>query len=322
MARRTMPRHDTLEQAVALAMHAPSVHNTQPWRWRIAGAGVDLYADPSVALPATDPDRRDLLLSCGIALHHLLAALAAQGYHAKAQRLPKVFDPHHVAHIDIGERCIPTPEDLALEAAIMQRRTDRRRFSARPVPAEYLHEFAGRAARHGVVLHEIPVGVPRARLADAMRAAARHHGEGPDYRLELATWSGLRAAEDGVPSSNAVPPQQGDDEIPSRTFAGGSLRQPAGADGADAASLIVLGTAGDDRLSRLRAGEATSEVLLDATRLGLATCPITEPLEIADIRAALRRDILNDELFPQIVLRVGWSVPGAEHLPQTPRRPV
>ncbi|MDT7613701.1 MAG: hypothetical protein QOF00_1148, partial [Pseudonocardiales bacterium] len=67
-----------LAAAVTRALCAPSVHNTQPWRWRIRTAAAELHADPRRQLDATGPDRRDLVISCGAALHHLQVALAAR----------------------------------------------------------------------------------------------------------------------------------------------------------------------------------------------------------------------------------------------------
>lgn len=55
-----------LVAAVERALRAPSVHNTQPGLWRIGDSSVDLYADWRRHLISTDPDRRDLLLSCRV----------------------------------------------------------------------------------------------------------------------------------------------------------------------------------------------------------------------------------------------------------------
>ena len=94
--------------------------------------------------------------------------------------------------------------------------------------------------------------------------------------------------------------------IPGRLFAGPALTQPAEATAAeDNAVVVALGTATDDLLARLRAGEATSMVLLTATALGLSSCPVTEPLEIAETRDEVRSDVFGDNEFPQMLLRVG-----------------
>ena len=84
--------------------------------------------------------------------------------------------------------------------------------------------------------------------------------------------------------------------------------------------VLGLGTEEDDGLARLRAGEATSVVLLTATALGLASCPVTEPLEIAETRASVRADVFGDRHFPQMLVRVGWAPVNADPLPPTPRR--
>ena len=56
--------------------------------------------------------------------------------------------------------------------------------------------------------------------------------------------------------------------------------------------------------------------------IGLATDPISQPLELPDTRAELRVTCLGGELEPQIVLRVGWAPMSAAPLPSTGRRPV
>jgi len=81
--------------AIALASRAPSTHNTQPWICRLGATSLHLYADLTRWLPATDPDRRDLILSCGAMLHHLEVALASLGVDVTIHRLPNPADPDH-----------------------------------------------------------------------------------------------------------------------------------------------------------------------------------------------------------------------------------
>jgi nitroreductase len=103
-------------------------------------------------------------------------------------------------------------------------------------------------------------------------------------------------------------------------FAGPGLQPSGVAPADDNAAVLALGTEKDDRLAQLRAGEATSVVLLTATAMGLACCPITEPLEISETRDEVRADVFGDSGYPQMLLRVGWAPINADPLPSTPRR--
>jgi nitroreductase len=122
-----------------------------------------------------------------------------------------------------------------------------------------------------------------------------------------------------VPARN-IPESDPAATVPGRLFAATALAQPPGVSSQDGALVLALGTAADGTVDRLRAGEAVSLVLLTATALGLASCPISEPLEIAKTREALREDVFGDEQFPQMLVRVGWAAVNADPLPATPRR--
>ncbi|HLR98506.1 MAG TPA: NAD(P)H nitroreductase [Mycolicibacillus parakoreensis] len=281
MARQTVPRSaetpdtTTVGTALRLAMRAPSVHNSQPWRWRVLDSGdhrrVQLWADEARRPPHADPEGRDLVLSCGTALHHAVVAFAALGWRATVVRLP---DPAHPALLAVLEicRCRVEHVDVMLAAAIPRRRTDRRPYSDWPVAPGDLALMAARAARAGVTVRTT--------------AAADH-----------------RAAPPGRLCAGATPAQPGSDA----------------AEG-DHAVLLALGTATDDPMAWIRAGEAASVVVLTATALGLAGCPMTEPLKLASTRDAVRAEVFDDDAHPQMLLRIGWAPVNADPLPATPRR--
>ena len=286
---------DTLRAVLTLATQAPSVHNSQPWQWRAGPDGLHLYADPSRHLPNTDPDRRDLLVSCGAVLHHCTVALAALGWGAKIRRFPNPADRDHLALIEMHPQRAGEL-DITLAAAIARRRTDRRNYSSWPVPGGDIALMGARAARAGVMLRQLDL-LPHLSAIIAQSVA-------------------------GVPAHN-TPVFDPHAMVPTRVFAGPALAQPAHTPPRDDnAVLIALGTETDDDLARLRAGEATSLVLLSATAMGLATCPVTEPLEIAETREAVRADVFGTSGYPQMMLRVGWAAVNADPLPATPRRPV
>jgi nitroreductase len=309
----------SVRSAIELASHAPSVHNTQPWHWTIGRRVVHLNADRHRRLPATDADGRDLTVSCGAALHHVGVALAAAGIRTTVHRIPDPAEPERLATLELKPGTA-SEGDLEMAAAITRRRSDRRPFGDRPIPEETWLQVQNAAIGQGAILR--PVVGPRARsaLLEAIRQAAALQQDVPGYTTELASWSGHHAGDDGVPAANLVRNSAaGAAGAPAaRRFAPGDI-DPVPARRADGAMLAVLGTASDDTLSQLRAGEALSSVLLTATTLGLASCPLSQPLEIGSTRHILRDHVLEGSLSPQLVLRLGWP-PVKRSLPATPRR--
>jgi nitroreductase len=304
--------------AIALASRAPSTHNTQPWICRLGATSLHLYADPTRSLPATDPDGRDLIMSCGAMLHHLEVALASLGVDVTVHRLPNPADPDHLAALELRPGRL---DDSAIQeaAALLRRRTDRRPFANFPIPDQHLDRLIRCASDRGVVLRTIDPDVQGEALRALLRDAADIQEEDPAYQHELALWTGRAVNDDGIPEANLLG-QTGRAWNGSRNFPHGQIEIPIGA-APDQATFLVLGTASDDRLSQLRAGEALSAVLLRATGMGLSSCPLTQPLEVAATRLRLREEILGGTASPQLVLRLGWPQSGLP-LPITPRRPV
>src|SRR5215212_1628937 len=292
------PDRETVHTALALATRAPSIHNSQPWRWRVGTETLHLDADRDKHLPNTDPDSRDLLLSCGACLHHAVTALAALGWDCKVHRFPNPAEPDHLAAIEVHPQ--PATElDVALAAAIPKRRTDRRLYSDWRVPQSDIALMGARAARMGVMLRQV-ASLPN--LQQIVARAVWQHVKDHDYLSELSTWSGRHAAVAGV-SARSTPKSYAGASVPGRFFAGPALAQTDVSPSDDAAVVLALGTKDDSPLARLRAGEATSIALLTATAAGLSSCPVTEPLEIAETRAAVQEDVFGDTGFPQMLLR-------------------
>ena len=69
---------------IEMAGRAPSVHNTQPWRFEVGEQAIELYADTSRQL-LEDPAGREMLISCGAALYGLRLGIRSLGYLAEAE---------------------------------------------------------------------------------------------------------------------------------------------------------------------------------------------------------------------------------------------
>jgi len=101
---------DDIAGLVATAARAPSVHNSQPWQFRVRGTDLELHADPRRMLPQVDPDGREMLISCGAALYGLRLGLRRLGYRAEVEVLPDPAQPGLLARVSPGarERTAPT----------------------------------------------------------------------------------------------------------------------------------------------------------------------------------------------------------------------
>lgn len=313
-----LPNSETIHTALSLATRAPSINDSQPWLWRVDAQSLHLYADPHRSGLDTDEESRGALLSCGASLHHCVVALAALGWRANVQRLPDAGDPAHLAALELYRRPA-SALDVALAVAIPRRRSDWRPYSSWPVSAADMALIGARAARVGVTTRRVE-SLPE--LQHVVSQAVWRHARDYDCGGESTTRTGRYAALTDGSHWNATKSDAAGSMV-APPFADSAVALPSVADsGGDNAVVLALGTPDDSRLAWLRAGEATSLVLLSATAQGLASCPVAEPLETAEAREILQNNLFDVVGFPQMLLRIGWPPVDADPLPSPPRRPL
>ncbi|MER6972853.1 hypothetical protein ABT304_17460 [Nocardioides sp. NPDC000445] len=312
-----LPNDATLRAIIELACRAPSVHNTQPWAWAVRDTMLLLRADPHRKLLHADPNERDLVMSCGAALHELVVAAAGMGWACTVHRTPENGRTDLLAVVTFSPR-EPDVADLGRLAALEQRHTDRRQVSSWPVPRERLDHLAGLVRDHAVVATTIPDHL-RPVVVSALENARAHQSTDEAYLAELYSWT-RGGTEDGIPESSLL--AAGSDPASYTRFPSGTLADSHDEAGPSAEEWLVLTTASDDPLSWLRAGEALDAIWLSCTTSGLALVPYTQPIEIGSTRRTLQHDLLGDNSCPQVLVRIGWPQRAYQPLPPTPRRPV
>ncbi|WDZ87699.1 Acg family FMN-binding oxidoreductase [Micromonospora cathayae] len=306
---------EQLRAAAADAVRAPSLHNTQPWRFRLRDGGIELAVDPTRRLPATDPSGWGVRLSGGAALHNLRLALAAAGTPASVRLRPYPGEPDVLARLvpDLPRR--PTPTELSLHAAVPRRFSNRRPFWPDPVPADVRWRL-GEAARAEQCWLELVIGTSAVNaFAEIARSAHRVLERDPAYRAERIAWTRAAPADDGVPAAAGGPQSEPQDLLPARGF--GGLDRPPGRDFEPEPLVAVLISAGNTATDQIVAGQALQRVLLTATDAGLAVSMLSQPIEVPGAREQLRLS-LGRFGTPQMVLRIGYGQPGRA----TPRRAV
>ena len=318
-------------QVVGAATKAPSIHNTQPWRFTATAGQLDVFFDPARALPVLDPSGRQQVISCGVAIEFAVVALAAAGRLSEVELLPDGADRDHLATLRLVGPIEATALDGELAAAIDQRHTVRDPFQPRDVPAQFLDRLQAEAGAFGTWFK--PVTRSEEEVATIFlidRAEEMEQGD-PAYLAELQRW--LRtdpAAVDGVPVE-AVPsgdPHQRPSNWTIRDFVVGSRPQEAAPTHDPEApppeverpTVVLMGTDGDDRYDWLQAGRALGRVLLLATSAGIAASPLTQALDWPATRTRLRSR-LSLIGHPQMLLRMGYPQESAP-VATSGRRPV
>ncbi|MEU4558883.1 nitroreductase [Actinoplanes sp. NPDC023936] len=307
-----------LVEAATMGGYAPSICNTQPWRWRLTAGTLELRLAPERILRVTDPEARLATLSCGAALHHAHVALRAQGWHATVTREPHDA-PDVLARLRITEREAADPASLESLRVIPLRHTDRRPIIGTPVDPADLAAVVAAIRAHDTDLHTLrPDQIIE--LAAAVDHAQRSEAADPAWQAELAAWAGgTRPSGSGVPDAT-IPDRATPTTVPSRDFGHhGALPVSGGHD--TAAVFVMLYGRGDDPVDWLRAGEALSAGWLTATGHGVCVVPYSAPIEVIASRQAMRAMIASVG-HPYLLLRLGRPDPAATLAPHAPRLPV
>lgn len=315
-----VPDRAVVTALLEAATRAPSVHNSQPWLWEYDGRQLHLMADWSRQLRYGDPDGRDLLISCGAALHHAVVAAAALGWRATVRRLPRDPDEAILATLNLDE---DHPSDAAATAlqAIHERRTDRRTPSGDRVPNAKVEALVRAATTHGALALVLPDDASDD-LRDLMLLAAVMQHSSDDYLRELGAWT-HSTADDGVPDSSMIyRPGVTTPSGAGTRFPSGRLLDLGEPERTPRQAWLLLGTSSDDTRSRLRAGEALSALMLLACLQGLAVVPYTQPIEVDATRTGLERALLRGSANLQVIVRVAVPLQGQPAIRKTRRRPV
>ena len=302
-----------LRRASGAGIRAPSLHNSQPWRFRLREGAIEVLVDPARQLPVADRGGWAARLACGAAVYNARLDLAAHGRPAQVLLHPDPAEPDLVARLTPGVERPPTYPEQDLYAAVPRRYSNRAPFWPDPVPADVRVRLT-EAARSEAAWLDLLVGMTAlAGFAEIAQSADRVLRRDTHYQAEMTGWTHADTAPDGIPVTAGAPLTEPQDLLPQRAFS--DRRRAPGRDYEPEPLIGILGVPGDRPIDQSIAGQAMQKVLLTATATGLATSIISQPIEVPAARDQLRR-ALSRSGYPQIALRFGYGTPGHP----TPRR--
>lgn len=300
---------------VNAAATAPSMHNTQPWRFEVCGRVVDVILDEERSLPAEDRAGRMILIGLGAATFNLRVAAAMLGYETTFATHPDPDRPEIVTRVFLGGRQSPMPPLGSLYGELRRRHTYRGPLLAMDIPQQVLSLISTAARIEGSDLFWLEPS-STSELIQILREADELDLHDEDRLTERGRWIGGDRSEDGVPERALGP-------LPARPAAFRNLS--AGFDDQSRSTGVfeveprigVLSTGMDRPSEWIRAGMALQHVLLTATSYDLAASFLNQALEYVDLRS-LVQDLVGKTARPQMVIRIGYpAMPGTA----TPRRP-
>ena len=296
-----------LRRAAAAAVRAPSMHNSQPWAFRLRDGAIEVLADPGRQLTVADGGGWALRLALGAATFNARLALAWAGTPAEVRLLPDGDVPDVAARLTPAPHRPPTYTERDLYAAVEHRYSNRLPFWPDPVPADVRVRLIEAARVEGAWLDLLVGMTALSGFSEIAHSADRVLRRDSRYQAELVAWTDTASESEGIPVAAAATVPEAQDLLPQRAF-GGRRRAP-GRDYEPEPLVAVLGTAGDRKRDQLMAGQALQHVLLTATDAGLSSSMISQPIEVAPARDQLRRSLGRSGL-PQMALRIGYGQPG------------
>lgn len=304
-----------LRRAATAGIRAPSLHNTQPWLFRLRDGGIEILADSARQLAVADRTGWAVRLACGAAVYNARLALAALGTPAQVTLRPEHTEPDLIARLTPAPERPATYAEHDLFTAIGHRHSNRAPFFPDPVPTDVRVQLIEAARTEGAWL-ELLVGMTAlAGFAQIAQSADRVLRRDTRYQTEMTGWTHADTAPDGVPVTAGAPVPEPQDLLPQRTFT--DHRRAPGRDYEPEPLIGILGVPGDSRTDQIVAGQALQKVLLTATATGLAASMLSQPIEVPAARDQLRRS-LGRAGTPQLAIRLGYGQPGHP----TPRRDI
>ena len=291
---------------------APSGHNTQPWKFSVGEDEIQVFVDRRRWLKVADPDQRELHISIGCALENLLIAAEHFGYGHQVTYFPESEKEELAAIVKFVLHGKPSPfREPALFEAIPGRHTNRKVYEERPIPQSDLQNLQNCCVEEGIWLHTSDDLEIKREVDELIVRGDAIQFSDPAYREELGYWIGQ-----GVFGASWLLAKMGQLAV---TYMNIGKRQ-AKKDSEvlmSAPVLAVLSSKVNDRESQVKVGQVFERVCLAATIPGISVHPMSQILEIPELKTEVGKLIPEPDVFPQHTFRLGYAEPEKEH---TPRR--
>lgn len=302
------------------ASKAPSGHNTQPWRFRIADDQITVLPDFESALPIVDKDNRELFISLGCAVENLCIAASELGYETEVleRGVTGITVKLLKAHVSMKD---------PLFRYIEKRQTNRSIYDGNKITGTILGQLQSMRTESHTQLYFAEINTS---LADTI---AEYILKGNEYQMsdmafknELLSWmrfnrKQIETSPDGLSYlvfGNPPLPQLLAKPIVN-LFLKPDVQNKSDKKKIQSSSHFVICTTRQNTIEEwIDLGRTLQRFLLKATACGIACAFVNQPCEITAFAAELREILPIHKEYPTLLLRIGYAGP----LPYSPRKAV
>jgi Nitroreductase family len=295
------------------ATKAPSGHNTQPWKFKVAGNTISIFPDYRRALPVVDADNHALFISLGCALENLVIAAKHYGYSTDVALFPS----------DEKEECIrvtltenTAAKDGKLFDAIEKRQSTRAVYDGKPMPDTALKQLKAAAKQEDVEMYIFSSNEEKARLLPFIEEGVLLQFHNKDFVNELIAWVRFNTATAEEKLDGLYSKSMGSPSVP--TWFGKLFLKMTGAKseatkttdlamGSSALLLFVAKT--NTKKAWVNVGRSFERVALTATSIDLKNAHVNMPCEEVSVRRKLQALLHLGDKQPMLLIRMGYSEP-------------
>jgi len=293
------------------AISAPSCLNTQPWLFESQGNKIKIIADRSRWRTIADADQRELNISVGCALENIL--IAAEHFRYCHQTSYSEHD--HAAVIVLNPGGKPSsfrgPE---LFKGIPERYTNRKIYRDKLLSKGILKSLQEVCVEEGIKLHLAYDTETKRKANDLLAKAYSIQLDDPAFRKELGYWLGQGLFSDSWARSKIT------QMIGTNLNLGKSRAKKFSELLMSASAFGIISSIMNNHKAQVEAGQVLERIWLKATALGIGLHPISQILEITDIKEEASELNPIPDLCPQIMFGLGYAEPSLKHIQRRPIR--
>jgi hypothetical protein len=314
------PQTTRLRELVYYATLAPSSHNTQCWKFRLADQAIFILADLSRRCPVVDPDNHHLYVSLGCAAENLSQAAIAQGLSGQV-----TFDPAGDGAVRISlepAEAVVTP----LFEAIPNRQCTRNQYDSKPLNTAELQLLERAGTGNGVQVVMLTQPTEMETVLDYVIQGNTAQFNNPHFLRELKSWIRFNDREathtrdglSGRTTGNPSIPRWLANLLSQRLFRAQPENDKIARYIRSSAGIAVFVSEVDDKAHWVEAGRCYERFALQATALNIRNAFLNQPVEEADLRPKFAKALGLGEGRPDLVVRFGRG----PEMPKSLRRPV